>query len=121
MTSAITLIQKTLGVPATGKWDPITLGALAAFQASHKTLMPTGHPDVPTLALLGYYDPVAQLRPEWAGYVKGERGKPSTFGRDLGAASNQVPQWAWLATGALLLGVGLWTWKKSSKPSEHKE
>ncbi len=115
MPGSIELLQKTLGVPPSGKWDPITMGALAAFQASQKKLMPSGHPDVPTLALLGYYDPVAQLRPAWAGYVKGERGKPSTFGRDLGSASNQAPQWAWLAAGVLLLGVGYWTWRKSNK------
>lgn len=115
MPGAIELLQKTLGVPPSGKWDPITLGAIAAFQASHKGLVPTGHPDVPTLVMLGYYDPIAQLPPRWAGYVKGDNEKPGTFGRDLGSASNQAPQWAWLVAGAVFLGVGYWTWRKSQK------
>lgn len=115
MLGSIELLQKKLGVPATGKWDSMTVGALAAFQAGQKALIPTGHPDVPTLALLGYYDPVAQLSPKWAAYVDGDGAKPSTLGRDLASASNQAPRWAWLAVGAVLLGVGFWTWKKSRK------
>ena len=112
MPGPVEMIQKKLGVPASGHWDPITLGALAAFQAGQPALVPSGHPDVPTLALLGYYDPLQALDPKWAGYVKGGK-RPGTFGRDLASASNQAPQWAWLGVGALLLGVGFWTWKKS--------
>lgn len=116
MLGSIELLQKNLGVPPSGKWDPITLGALAAFQASQKNLAPSGHPDVPTLAMLGYYEPVSQLSPRWAGYVNGGP-RPGTFGRDLGSASNQAPQWAWLAVGVLFAGVGYWTWRKSQKKS----
>lgn len=114
MLGTIDILQKKLGVPPSGQWDPITMGALAAFQASQKTLMPTGHPDVPTLATLGYYDPVAELSPKWASYVDGGK-RPGTLGRDLASASNQAPQWAWLAVGALFLGVGYWTWRASQK------
>lgn len=115
LSGTLDILQQKLGVPPSGKWDPITMGALAAFQAGNKGLMPTGHPDVPTLALLGYYDPVEQVPNRWGEYLEGAGKKPGTFARDLASASNQAPQWAWLAVGAVFLGVGFWTWRKSQK------
>jgi hypothetical protein len=78
-------------------------------------MFPNGHPDPPTLINLGYYDPVEELPAAQRRYVEGGD-RPSTFFRDLGTASNQVPQWGWIALGAGLLLFGYWTYHQSKAP-----
>jgi hypothetical protein len=116
--SNLTAVQQRLGVPATAHWDGMTLGAIRAYQSGGRGVYPmqaTGHPDPATLANLGYYDPLALMDPAQADWVTGKDSKPGTYLRDLAGATNQVPQWAWLATGALLLGLGWWGWHQSKK------
>jgi len=116
LSGSIDLVQKKLGVPASNKWDPLTLGALVAYQSSGAgkyPMAPTGHPDPPTLMNLDYYNGVDELAEPWADYVNGDGKHPGTVWRDLGASGSQVPQWTWFAVAALFIGVGVWTWHKS--------
>lgn len=111
----VATMQKRLGVPPTGHWDAVSRGALLSYQGTKGTwpMSPSGHPDPPTLANLGQIDPVGSLDSAWHAYVTGTGSKPSSFGRDLAASSNQIPRWAWLTVGALFVGVGFWTWHRS--------
>ena len=119
LSGSVDVVQKKLGVPITNDWDTVTRGALTVYQGAHKLtafpMSPTGQPDPPTLVNLDYYDPLEQLNPNWAAYVDGKREKPGTFGRDLAGVSNTVPQWAWIATGIVLLGLGYFSWRQSRK------
>jgi hypothetical protein len=111
-------VQRRLGVPASSHWDAMTTGALRAFQSgSHGVfpMQPTGHVDPPTLANLGYYDPLDEMTPASQAYLSGTGEKPGTFWRDLAATTNQVPQWAWLTLGAGMIGLGWWGWHQSAK------
>jgi hypothetical protein len=114
---SIDVVQKKLGVPGSQHWDPVTLGAMTAYQASKAgvyPMSPHGHPDPPTLVNLGYYDPIAELPEAQRDYVEGGD-KPTTFFRDLGSAANQVPQWAWVALGVSFVAIGVWTYRKAKK------
>lgn len=117
MLGSIDIVQKKLGVPASASWDPITLGAMTAYQASKAGVFPMsahGHPDPPTLVNLGYYNPIEELPSGQRTYLQtGE--KPSTFFRDLGSAANQVPQWAWITLGVGFVALGVWTYRKAKK------
>lgn len=115
----ISIVQRKLGVPVSDSWDPATLGAITVYQAANAgafPMTPTGHPDPPTLANLGYYDPFSLMKPAWADYLQGERAKqPSAIGRDLAGASNVIPQVGWLALGALFVGLGAVSWYRREK------
>jgi hypothetical protein len=117
MLGTIDIVQKKLGVPVTNDWDAVTLGAMTAYQASKVgplPMLPHGHPDPPTLINLGYYDPVDELPADQRRYVEGGD-KPGTFFRDLGTASNQVPQWAWIVMGIGLIAFGYYTYRQATK------
>lgn len=106
-------VQRRLGVPPTGEWGAVTMGALAAYQGSGAgpfPMTPHGHPDPATLINLGYYDPLEEMNPRHASYVAGDGERPGTFGRDLATTMSQVPRWGWLVVGAGLLGVGYLSW-----------
>jgi len=97
MPTAIQTVQQRLGVQSSGHWDSATDGALLAYQQTGRgtyPMDPTGHPDPATLVNLGYFAPGDILTEEWAGYLTGGA-KPGHFGRDLRAAIDQVPRWAW--------------------------
>jgi hypothetical protein len=114
----VDIVQRKLGVPVTDEWDAVTLGALTAYQSSGAgpwPMYPHGHPDPATLYNLGYYDPIEELTAEQRAYVEGRRDKPSTFFRDLGGASAQVPRWAWIAVGVGLIAVGIYTYRAAKK------
>lgn len=110
----VELAQRHLGVPESGVWDAATSGAVAVYQQGPGALpmFPSGAPDPATLINLGYYDPLEHLpRAQLAFLEGGER--PGTFWRDLATASNQIPRWAWLVLGALLLGLGYYSYRKN--------
>lgn len=110
----VDLVQRRLGVPVSNEWDPVTLGAMAAFQGGRPggfPMSPHGHPDPATLINLGYYDPIAESSPKQRAYLQGGE-KPGTFGRDLAGAANQVPWWAWIAVGVGLMGLGYASWRR---------
>lgn len=116
--SNIATVQRRLGVLPSSHWDNMTIGALRAFQSGGSGAFPmqaTGHADPPTLANLGYYDPLDEMEPDQRAYLSGTGSKPGTFLRDLAATTNQVPQWGWLGLGAALLGLGFWGWRQSMK------
>lgn len=91
--TAIEAVQGRLGVPKSGRWDGMTMAALAHYQGSHG-LDVTGHPDPQTLASLGYYKPEDVFTKKWSDYLAGGD-KPGTFGRDLMTSIDQVPRWIW--------------------------
>jgi len=110
-------VQKNLGVPVTGAWNEVTMGALTPYQgASHGGLKmwPTGEPDPATLINLGYYDPFDQLPADQREYLAGGE-KPGTFWRDLATASNQIPQLVWIALGVALMGLGYYSYRLRAK------
>ena len=109
----VDIVQRKLGVPVSDEWDAVTLGALTAYQASGAgpwPMYPNGHPDVPTLYNLGYYDPADYLTREQRRYIEGGE-KPGTFLRDLGTASGQVPRWAWIAVGVGFVLLGIYAYR----------
>jgi hypothetical protein len=77
-------------------------------------MYPTGQPDPATLINLGQYDPRDYLTRAQRSYLEGGA-RPGTFFRDLGTASNQVPQLVWLLVGSSLLGLGYYVYRKQSK------
>jgi hypothetical protein len=96
----------------------MTIGALAPFQDSGQgplPMFPSGQPDPATLINLGYYDPLDDMPRAQLDYLEGAE-RPGTFWRDLGVASNQVPQWVWIALGVVFLGLGYYTHRKRQKP-----
>ncbi len=114
MSTSIVQAQEQLGVPRSGVWDASTRGAVVAYQAGGSgrwPMSPHGHPDVPTLLNLGYYDVFAEMPRAHREYVVGGGSKPGTFGRDLAGAANQVPRWGWIVAGVALIGLGVWAWK----------
>ncbi len=117
MPTAIQQVQQRLGVQQSGRWDAATDGGLLAYQQSAKgsyAMDPNGHPDPATLVNLGYYTPGELFTEEWADYLAGGA-KPGHFGRDLRAAIDQVPRWAW---GTLAAGFGIFAymaWRTDKK------
>jgi len=110
----IEAVQRNLGVPSSGTWDALTSGALPSYQQVGRgalPMFPTGQPDPATLINLGYYDPLQDMPMRQRVYLEGGE-RPGTFWRDLGVAGSQVPQWAWLAIGALALGLAYWSHRK---------
>jgi len=110
-------VQQNLGVPVTGAWDAVTMGALAPYQQGADgplSMFPSGQPDPATLINLGYYDPVEDMPRAQREYLEGGA-RPTTFWRDLATASNQVPQWVWIALGAACVGLGYYTLRKPEK------
>jgi hypothetical protein len=106
-------VQHTLGVPATQRWDAMTLGALPVFQQTGMgalPMYPTGEPDPATLINAGYYDPLQYLPRAQVQYLQGGA-RPGSFWRDVGVASNQIPQWIWIGLGVGLCGLGYWTYR----------
>jgi len=103
MPTAIDRVQQRLGVQQSGHWDSATDGALVAFQQAPKgasyPMDANGHPDPATLVNLGYYAPADVFTEEWSAYLAGQGPKPGHFGRDLRAAIDQVPRWAWAIVG----------------------
>jgi hypothetical protein len=77
-------------------------------------MYPTGEPDAATLINAGYYDPMDYMPRAWRNYVQGGDA-PGTFWRDLGVASNQIPQWVWLGIGVLFVGVGYYIHRKGKR------
>lgn len=69
-------------------------------------MYPHGHPDPSTMINMGLYDPNNFWSEPQKQYLDGGQ-KPSTVLRDLQGVSNQVPQWAWLTAGGLLVLLGL--------------
>lgn len=60
---------------------------------------------------------VESLSPRYRAHMLGETSeRPGTFMRDVAGAMNQLPRWAWLALGLSLVGVGVYSWRKRSKP-----
>lgn len=111
-------VQQNLGVPVTGNWDARTSGALAPYQQGSSApliMHPTGQPDPATLINLGHYDPRDYLPRAQRTYLEGGA-RPGTFFRDLGTASNQVPQLVWLLVGSGLVALGYYVYRKQSKP-----
>lgn len=104
-------VQQNLGVPVSHRWDATTLGAIPIYQGA-LGLDVTGNPDPPTLASLDYYDPLLELQPKWRDHLLDGKKKPSSLGRDLATAANQIPWWAWLGTGLILAGAGYYSWRK---------
>jgi hypothetical protein len=113
MSGSVNAVQQMLGVPTTSCWDATTLGALAPFQQSGMGALPmhpTGEPDPATLINAGYYNPLDYLSRAQVEYLQGGAA-PGTFWRDLGVASNQVPQWVWIGLGVGFVGLGYWTYR----------
>jgi len=118
LNGTVNVVQQNLGVPQTGQWDATTMGAMASFQAAGNRplqMYATGEPDPATLINSGYYDPLEAMPSSWRQYVQGGQA-PGTFWRDLGVASNQVPQWAWLFMGVLFVGLGYYVHRKRRQP-----
>ncbi len=60
---------------------------------------------------------VESLSPRYRAYMLGEaEERPGTFMRDVAGAMNQIPRWAWLVLGVGLVGAGVYSWRKRSKP-----
>ena len=89
---------------------------LVEFQrtGSGMPMYPHGHPDPATMISMGLYDPTQHWPQDQLAYLSGGP-RPSTFRRDLQGASNQIPQWAWLAAGGVLVALGLLSLRKPSK------
>lgn len=114
--------QKKLGVPVTGQWDPVTTGAVVSFQqrqgAGPHPMSPHGHPDPPTLANVGYYEPLQVLSPKQR---KAAMGHPtSTFFRDVRSSLNQIPRWGWIA-GAVVFGFMAWRSARSDDDEQDRD
>lgn len=118
MLGDVDVLQKRLGVPVTNRWDAATRGALAAYQQSKGAgplqVFPSGHPDPATLINLGYYDPLDHMSHNQVEYLQGGE-YPSSFGRDVAGAFNQVPRWAWLGLGAGFLVMAYVSYRKAYK------
>jgi len=114
MATSVESVQRVLGVSLTGKWDNTTRGALLAYQQSANDIRypmdATGHPDPVTLVNLGYYKPEEVFTEEWSGYLAGGP-KPGHFGRDLRAAIDQVPRWAWVTIAVTFGAFAYWSAK----------
>lgn len=111
------VVQKRLGVPATGKWDAATRGAMIAYQQSRGgplPVVPSGHPDPNTLINLGYYDPLDHMAHSQVDYLGGGE-YPSGVGRDVVGVFNQVPRWAWLGLGAGMLVMAYVSYRRAYK------
>ena len=83
-------------------------------QGSGLPMHPHGHPDPTTLINIGLYDPDEEWPNAQYNYIHHNK-EPSTLVRDLQGVSNQIPQWAWVAAGALLVGLGIYTYVRESK------
>jgi hypothetical protein len=102
-TVSIQDIQKAVGAAQTGQWDAATAAAIRKKQ-KQLGLAETGAPDFPLLAALGLAQAEAPtITPADA------------FFRDARTALNQVPQWAYLVGGGLLLILawnGYQSWRR---------
>jgi hypothetical protein len=116
MSEQVTALQRRLGVAATGEWNDVTLGALAAYQGSGRgrhRMLAHGHPDAPTLVNLGYYEPSKFMPAAQSAHVLGLAERPSSLGRDLSALSNSIPRWIWITAGIAALGAAIYVHKQS--------
>lgn len=97
-------LQRAVGTAVTGNWDAATSAAIAAKQRELGQPV-TGAPDIGTLVALGL---VQVSAPNVSGFAGGWR--------DARTAFNQIPQWAYVVGGGLLLWLG-WKsyqrWKKT--------
>lgn len=93
-------IQSAVGAPRTGVWDSPTIAAVRATQ-KRLGLPETGAPDVTLLAGLGLVT-IAQKPPTAL----------DTSLRDVRTAFNQVPPWAYLVGGGLLIVLGYRSYRK---------
>jgi hypothetical protein len=114
---SLDVVQRNLGIAQSGQWDAQTMASMTVFQDSGQgalAMYPTGQPDPATLINLGYYDPIEDMPRKQRDYLEGGE-RPSTFLRDLGTASNQVPQWIWIALGVFFTGLAYYTYRKRQK------
>lgn len=100
-----------------GVGETASVAELVEYQRSgggQLPMYPHGHPDPVTLINQGAYSPDEMWTNDQFNYIHHGM-KPSSFVRDLQGVSNQIPQWAWLVTGTLLLGLGVYTYVQASK------
>jgi len=106
-------IQQRLGVSQTDVWNEVSENGVRQYQRTHG-LAATGNPDPFTLAAMGIYDPVAGTPGSFQRYLAGGS-EPSSFGRDLATASNQVPRWGWVTLGVALYGLAYLSWMRRGR------
>lgn len=92
---------------------------IAKFQREDNDIQthPHGHPDPSTLIGMKLYNPDQSWPRKQQKYILTGK-KPGQLARDLQGASNQVPQWVWVAAGVFFLGYGIYSFKsKKSRKS----